>query len=333
LKIGLFNPFQIPYSLRNYTDNVVRELVKLGVKIISFSDFNELPRGVDLYWDPRGGRGSPPLFLKNVKKPVVVTFHGVANVVLPLWECFGLKLMSLIAGYRSKRSTVSGWSAFRGRLSSVIAVSKYAKRELETHLGFGGEEVVAIYHGVDHSLFRPGLKSSNDNSYILHVSSYQPKKNLKRITNCYDSLRVVNKPPLIVIAAGYPGVKVKNGIKVFRSPKSHKELVSFYQNAMGFIFPSLHETFGMPILEAMASGCPVITSNITGCAEVAGEAAMLINPRSSREITAAIEQLTVDEELRQILRAKGLKHASNFTWRKCGEEHLRVFERTCGKGL
>lgn len=333
MKVGLFSPDYMPYSLRHYTDNVVRELAKLGVKIIAFSGYEELPSGVDLYWDPRGGRGSPPLFFKNVNKPFAVTFHGVANVVLPLWECFGFNLKNLIAGYRSKRATIAGWTAFRGNLSCAIAVSKYAKKELETYLGLGGEKIFPIYHGVDHGLFRPGLKSSNDNSYLLHVSLYQPKKNIKKIVKSYNRLRVDNKPPFIVIAAGYPGVKAKNGISIFPSPKSHKELISLYQNAMGFIFPSLHETFGMPILEAMASGCPVITSNISGCAEVAADAAMLINPRSLREITAAIEKLTVDQELRQILRAKGLKHASNFTWSKCGEEHLRVFERACSKGI
>ena len=110
-------------------------------------------------------------------------------------------------------------------------------------------------------------------------------------------------------------------------PLSQKVLVKYYQDAIGFVFPSLHETFGMPIVEAMASGCPVITSSTTACSEVAGNAALLVDPRSVDEISSAMKKLVMDIGLRQSLAEKGLKRASQFTWKKCAEEHLNVFER------
>jgi glycosyltransferase involved in cell wall biosynthesis len=107
---------------------------------------------------------------------------------------------------------------------------------------------------------------------------------------------------------------------------NHGELVTYYKRAVGFIFPSLHESFGMPILEAMACGCPVITSNTTACKEVAGDAALLVNPYSVDEITSAMERLVEDSALRRSLREKGIKRASMFTWKKSAQEHLKVFE-------
>ena len=116
------------------------------------------------------------------------------------------------------------------------------------------------------------------------------------------------------------------GVRIIRKGLTHKELARWYRGALGFIFPSIHETFGLPILEAMACGCPVITSNITGIPELTGDAALTVNPRSVEEITSAIRRLVEDRLLRRRLRAKGLARARLFTWQKSAREHLDVFE-------
>ncbi len=93
------------------------------------------------------------------------------------------------------------------------------------------------------------------------------------------------------------------------------------------MFPSLHETFGLPILEAMACGCPVITSDVGACPEVAGDSALFVNPRSVDDITNAMKRLIEDDSLRQLLRQKGLARSQQFTWRKSADEHLKIFEK------
>ncbi|WP_445707531.1 glycosyltransferase [Desulfofundulus thermocisternus] len=87
----------------------------------------------------------------------------------------------------------------------------------------------------------------------------------------------------------------------------------------------------MPIIEAMASGCPVITSNVTSCPEVAGDAAILVDPRSTDAIAEAMHRIIKDQRLRQQLREKGLKRAAQFTWRRSAEKHLKVFEKALRK--
>ena len=98
------------------------------------------------------------------------------------------------------------------------------------------------------------------------------------------------------------------------------------QNAFAFIMPSLHESFGMPILEAMACGVPVITSNVTGCPEIAGGAALLVDPRDTKEIAKTIWDLSNNEILRNKLVQKGLLRAGEFSWEKSANKHREVFE-------
>ena len=104
------------------------------------------------------------------------------------------------------------------------------------------------------------------------------------------------------------------------------DLPELYNAADIFIFPSLHETFGMPILEAMSCGCPVITSNVSSMPEIAGGAALLVSPYNVDEIGKAIYQVLTDEGLKEEMRERGLERAKQFSWRRCAEEHLKVYQ-------
>jgi glycosyltransferase involved in cell wall biosynthesis len=261
--------------------------------------------------------------LKAVQ-PVVATFHGAANLALPIYECFGFSTRSMFAGYRSRVMTKATWYIFRKRCTAVITVSNYARQEFEKYLSFVHTKVIPIYYGIDHSIFYPGDIKAEGNPYFLHVSAYQPKKNFDCILAAYRQLPA-DKPRLVAVVPGYRRYIRDSKIEIIQKPYTHKELSNLYRNAFAFLFPSLHETFGLPIMEAMASGCPVITSNTTACAEVAGDAALLVNPRSLEEITNAMNRLILDYNLRIVLRKKGIERAEMFSWRKSAEEYLTVF--------
>lgn len=104
-----------------------------------------------------------------------------------------------------------------------------------------------------------------------------------------------------------------------------KYLPFFYSLASCFVFPSLHESFGMPILEAMACGCPVITSKLFSCSEVAGDSALLVDPYNINDLTNAIYCLIDNKKLNKELKQKGLIRSKNFTWHKCAKKHLEVY--------
>ena len=106
---------------------------------------------------------------------------------------------------------------------------------------------------------------------------------------------------------------------------SRSEIATYYRHALGFIFPSLHETFGMPLTEAMLFGLPLITANTTVCPETAGDAALLVDPMSTSSIAAAISRLAVEGDLRSELSLRSKARGEEFSWRKTAESYLRVF--------
>lgn len=328
IKIAVFEPTELPHSLRNYVDNVTRELAALGVDCVPFTENEAVPENADIYWDPGTGRPGPYRQLVDLRQPLIVTFHGAANLALPIRECFGPGFGNLQVGYSNRKETIRGWRRVRDRDYTIIAVSEYAKKEFNTHVHPENKNIVRIYHGIDTEVFcangRPALDKTIP--YFLHVSQYQPLKSVDRIIAAFDSLNMPNKPSLLLVVPSFPEWEVPEGVTVMRTAQSQEELAELYRGAIGFVFPSLRETFGMPILEAMASGCPVITSNGTGCAEVAGDAALLVDPRSVNEIASAMQRLITDAPLRASLREKGLARAMEFTWRRAAEQHLAVFE-------
>jgi glycosyltransferase involved in cell wall biosynthesis len=117
-----------------------------------------------------------------------------------------------------------------------------------------------------------------------------------------------------------------DGIVVIHERLSEEALLDLYQNALAFIFPSLFEGFGLPIIEAMASGCPVITSDTHACAEVAGNAALLVNPNATAPLLAAMESIIESEATRDTLRSLGLERAQYFHWSNAAKHYLSVFQ-------
>jgi len=337
MKIAIYYPTYVGLSVRNYTDNVIRELVELGVEVMRFSERGKLPAETDIYWNPCLAGGSAPsrIFRRKLEKPVVVTLHGVAPLAMA-WKEYFPSIPSALRGKVLNLRNFLLWQQCQGNINAIITVSNYAKWEITKYLKLKPENIHPIHHGVDLTSFFPRNTIQKEEAYFFHVSAYQPKKNINRVIDAYIQLKKNNQtiiPRMLIIAANsnkkWP---IVNGLEIITQPKSHNKLRHIYQGALGFLFPSLQETFGMPILEAMASGCPVITSNTTGCIEVAGDAALLVNPRSVDEITCAMQRLIEEPQLRVTLRRKGLERAKQFTWKKCAEEHLKVFKKVLTHG-
>jgi glycosyltransferase involved in cell wall biosynthesis len=327
LRLGVYTPPAPPISIRHYMSQVTGNLAALGVEIEFFTKDEALPEHVDLYWDPSRAGGTPPSRrLWNAAQPLVVTLHGVAPFVLPraeLRSSFSRTIRRQL-GRIVKRW---GWRIAGDRCAAIIAVSQFAKAEIVRVLDLPPDKVTPVYHGVDHDLFAPippHQAPAHLLPYLLHVSQYQPVKNLDRLWAAHKRIGG-HRSRLICVIPGYAGREQGEGIEIVRDRRPWSELVGLYQDALGSVFPSLHESFGMPILEAMACGCPVITSNVTACPEVAGDAALLVNPHSVDEIAGHCARPCVSVGSRGRRSSPGAKARSSTSLclrRPCGAKRF-----------
>lgn len=285
--------------------------------------------GVDIYHGL--DETLPPL--KKVKS--VITVHDIGFRVHPEW-------------FPTSRSPLS-WHHTLGRAlcrcDMVIAISRYTKDEILRHYkGVDPEKIRVIYSGgagkesrliEDASLlsaFR-GVRRLSER-FVLSVAPSAPHKNVPRLVEAFGRM-AGNHPGLGLVLVGRPGqdhqavvatVKKMNITKrtLFFSDVTSSELTFFYNTAEIFLFPSLYEGFGLPVLEAMACGCPVITS-AASLPEVAGTAALLVNPYRVEDIASTLQRLLNDKELREVLKRKGLEQIKRFSWEKNAQETLRVY--------
>ncbi len=208
----------------------------------------------------------------------------------------------------------------------VFANSRFTAGEAVELLGVPEERVVVAYPGVD-PLFRPeGKRADLGGPYVLSVSTLEPRKNLPALLAAFALLRR-RRPELTLVLAGSAGWEERplaaEGVRLLGFVPD-EELVRLYRGAAVFAYPSLFEGFGIPVVEALASGIPAVVSSHPSLDEASGEAALRTDPGDAEAFAEALEQaLEADDERR----AAGLAHASRFTWRACGEAVLAGYER------
>ena len=230
--------------------------------------------------------------------------------------------------FRARIAAQSREAAARADL--IIAVSAFTARQVEELLGVDGSRIRVVPHGVDPPPAAPVPAARQP--VVLHVGAIQKRKNLLRLIEAFARL----PEPWRLVLAGAGGFEAEAVYRAARSG-SVAERVEFpgyvdaarleelYARASVFAFPSLDEGFGIPVLEAMARGVPVLTSRGSALAEVAGSAALLVNPHSTEEIAAGLLRLCADEGLRAVLAARGLERVKLFPWKAAIEKTWTVY--------
>lgn len=333
-RIGVFLPKGCPLSMQIYFKNVSEILTKEhGYEFITFNRAQSVPQDVDMYWDPRSGGGQAPYRrLYSTNKPIIVTIHGLSLFSLPIREQFFSKKEIIKAWFTKRRFDIE-WKVWSKRVSEIITVSEYSRKEIIKHFNIPPYKVKTIWNGFNQHDFYPLSSPPPNNGYFLNITSYQKKKNFERLLEAYQMLDEETRPDLLAVVRPYNKVHNIKGLKLISEKIPFEEISQLYQNALALVFPSLHEGFGLPILEAMASGVPVITSNVTSCPEVAGDAALLINPYNTLEIKESMERIINDPDLRKTMKIRGLERAKIFSWKKSAEEHYQVFLKCLHKQL
>lgn len=227
----------------------------------------------------------------------------------------------------------------------ILAPTEYTKQDIIKTLGADPEKVTTVWHGYDQNLYQPKpLKdhpSIQHTPYIFYIGRLETKKNIVNLIKAFQILR--EKDPsssLKLILAGKPSHgydKIQESINnlslalqkdIIQLGYLPEEEVSIYMsNAELFAFPTSFEGFGMPIIQAMACGCPVVASNNTCIPEITGDAAVLINPENPEDIADGMQKIIANKSFRDELKHKGLKQASKFSWDLAAKQTLEVLEK------
>lgn len=252
----------------------------------------------------------------------------------------------LIFGTRRPRRRLNNWVERllvpdrQEQADHVLTVSECSRRDITERLRFPAERISVVYPGIDRDQFKPDFSvssRSNSRPYILCVAGSDPTKNVETLLDAFAQLPAELRRAHDVVLVGDLRRRqdVRDRVRQlgiaaqtkFAGVVDDAQLVFLYQHARVFVFPSRYEGFGFPVLEAMACGCPVITSSASSLPEVVGDAALLADPSDSNGFMRHLEQVLADEALRCMLREKGLVRAAQFSWERTARETLRVYER------
>lgn len=333
-----------------YTKNLIKNLLKLERRdqFISFSwkgkkDLSTPSRWI---WDqiilPAKARAkkldllhkpcfSPPVFYKG---KIVVTVHDLIPLIFPSNFSFPARL------YWTR------WLPFSlKKVDKIITISESTKRDLIQILQIPSEKIEVIYEGpsftptkVEASFIKKIQKKYKlPKKFILTISTLEPRKNLPFLVEVfwYSKKKYRFKEKLVI--GGKLGWGLKDFFQKIQSKNLEKEIIllgyvaeedlpGLYFLASIFVFPSLYEGFGLPVLDALNMGCPTIASNTSSLPEIVGEAGILIDPSEIKAWSNALGKLILDKKMQSKLREKGPKQAKNFSWEKCAKETLEVYE-------
>lgn len=269
--------------------------------------------------------------------PIVSTIHDLAPFQ--------------VAGKYSRARMLYGRNVIRRlarKQKQVITVSRATACDLSHYCGLPKERITVIHNGINHERFNPGdrvaakswvaEKHAIDESFFLYVARLEhPAKNHARLVDAFNRFKSGTGSPWKLVLGGsdWHGAEIIHQC-IEASPYRNDiyklgfvgdlDLPNWYRAADVFVFPSLFEGFGLPPLEAMACGCPVLSSTRGALAEAIGEAAATVDPENVEDLQEQMTRLAEDTNLQITLRQSGLKHAKRFTWAKAAEATLRVYE-------
>lgn len=215
---------------------------------------------------------------------------------------------------------------------AIIAVSQFTSDQVQRLLGVGADRIRVIHHGVNSVAGRIPAASEREN-LVLCVGAIQKRKNVARLVRAFERLPKSWRLALAGAPDGYGAAAELRAVEESRRRTdidvlgyvSPETLESLYRRAGIFAFPSLDEGFGMPVLEAMSHGAPVVTSQSSALPEVAGDAAILVDPFDGEAIAEALVRLAGDPDLRDDLARRGVERARGFTWESAVQQTWRVY--------
>ena len=330
-------------GVQRYLDSILKQLPNSYMTEVEFLNSNNvsgvkghlweqlvLPcklRRDDVLWSPSN---TGPIYC-NAKH--VVTMHDFATLDHPEWTSKSFSTL-----YRCILPRLAK------RADAIIAISEYTKSRILHHTGIDESKISVIKNGVDDRFFiqsekdfksyiMPKYKLPSER-YILTVSSIEPRKNIGSLLRAWEKIQHKIDDDIWLVLVGRQNPKVFSDAGLNNIPErvcftgfvEDEDLAAIYQNTLLFSYVSLYEGFGLPPLEAMAAGVPVLTSNTTSIPEVVGDKAVIVNPLSVSEIAENLLVLLGSDLLRNKLSLAGIEHAKQFSWKTAAEQTFNLLK-------
>src|SRR5262245_4877065 len=270
--------------------------------------------------------------------PAIVTIHDVTFSLHPEWFPLRARVAFGLFAPRAAR-----------RAAHVLTVSERSRRDIIERYGVPAGRVTAVPLAAgatftprsDEEIERAARLHGLKRPYLLHLGSLHPRRNLDRLLDAFAGLGEEAANVTVVLVGRLerpyraldPMIRARGlaGRVVHLGYVPDEDLPAIISGALALVYPSLYEGFGLPILEAMACGTPVVTSNVSALPETAGDAALLVDPLSTGEIAKALRSIMTEPDLRARLREAGLARASGFSWRRAAEGTLAVYRSVLGE--
>lgn len=270
----------------------------------------------------------------KISGKVITTIHDLTYILYP----------ETISGNSRRRLEKDMRHTIR-QSDFIITVSKNSKREIIKYLNIDERKIAVVYNGVD-EVYKKVLSSEEISAakkkynipgkYLLYLGTLEPRKNIETIIKAYNCFKKSHKEEIKLVLAGKKGWLYESIFKLVKDFGIENEVIftdyiddadkaPLYQGAEIFLFPSLYEGFGIPVIEAMASRIPVITSNSSSLPEVAGNAAIMTDPLDYEKISDSIELILNEEGLREKMINEGIKQADKFNWDSSAEKLKNIY--------
>ena len=273
----------------------------------------------DLVWGPHG---TLPL---RLRRPAVVSVHDLTSITMP---------------HLHRLKTIASFNPIIHRslemAERIIAVSRFTADEVIRGFAIDPRRIEVIPNGVS-EYFSPGESGRGSEPTVLYAGSIEPRKGIIDLIDAWESLP---RRPRLVLAgsSGWKNARIRRRVEPYLAAGeivvtgyvSREKLRELYRTATVFVYPSHFEGFGLPVLEAMACGAPVITTTAAAIPEAAGDAAMLVSPGRPDELARALRTLLASEDRRGALSSRGIRHAQQFSWSRTASVASEVFRAAAG---
>lgn len=318
--------------------------IKLSKYLLS-SKYNKLAAGCRFLWNTF----SYPFYARRFSLLINPTTHGslfLNNQIFTIHDLISLRYENIMAHQRFYFKYILPFYIKRSKL--IITISESTKKDIIHFFRCSPEKIKVLHNGYDETLFTYNAipssvicKQYGAVDYLLAVGPTFTHKNFEMLIRVYNEMpkEYQAQHPLLIAGGKEPYLQsLKSIVDKLQTRNIHflgyvpLQLMPYlYREAFALVFPSLHEGFGIPLLEAMASGCPVIASDTSSIPEVCGEAALYFNPLDKNSLRSAMEKVSENENIRREFRQKGLLQVKKFSWRQMAESFNSIIDTSLQK--